>query len=167
MTAVNGTQIIRIVRQHLPAAERGIGDDQLAQELEPRLSCAINWATRLLPPEQRTTITRSFDNAQWDRLDDKTRNVLRELVQSLHDSWDLGDLTALVYSVPKQMLGLPPDAQPTPEIKKAQREFFKTMYRLLCNSDTGPRLPTLLLSIGLDHSRHLLSDGAEPAPFGA
>lgn len=61
------------------------------------------------------------------------------------------------------MLGLPPDADPTAEIKKAQREFFTVIYRLLCDSDTGPRLPTLLLSIGLDRSRHLLGGGsAEP-----
>ncbi len=115
----------------------------LLRELEPRLSCAINWATRLLPPEQRTTIARSFNTVEWNRLDDRTRDALRGLVLSLHDSWDLDGLTALVYSIPKLMLGLPPDAGPTPEIKQAQREFFKVMYRLLYGSDTGPRLPTL------------------------
>ena len=163
VTAANRTQMVRIVRQHLPAAERGITDDQLLRELEPRLSCAINWATRLLPPEQRTTIAHSFNTAEWNRLDDRIRDALRGLVLSLGDSWELDGLTALVYSIPKLMLGLPPDAGPTPEIKQAQREFFKVMYRLLCGSDIGPRLPTLLLSIGLDRSRHLLAEGAEPA----
>ncbi|MGH4017798.1 MAG: lysine--tRNA ligase [Pseudonocardiaceae bacterium] len=157
VTAANRAQIVRIVRQHLPAAERGIPDDQLLRELEPRLSCAVNWATRLLPPEQRTTIARCLDAAEWDRLDERTRHALRGLVSRLGDSWDLDGLTALVYSVPKLMLGLPADAEPTPEIKKAQREFFTAMYRLLCGSDTGPRLPTLLLSIGLDRSRRLLA----------
>jgi lysyl-tRNA synthetase class 1 len=163
VTAANRTQMVRIVRQHLPAAERGITDDQLLRELEPRLSCAINWATRLLPPEQRTTIAHSFNTAEWNRLDDRIRDALRGLVLSLGDSWELDGLTALVYSIPKLMLGLPPDAGPTPEIKQAQREFFKVMYRLLCGSDIGPRLPTLLLSIGLDRSRHLLAEGAELA----
>ncbi len=166
VTAANRAQIIRIVRQHLPPAERDIGDDQLARELEPRLSCAVNWATRLLPPEQRTIIAESFNTAEWDSLDDETRDALRGLTARLGDSWDLDALTTLVYSVPKVRLGVAPDAEPTPEIKKAQREFFTVMYRLLCHSDTGPRLPTLLLSIGLDHSRRLLSDGAEPDTLG-
>jgi lysyl-tRNA synthetase class 1 len=161
VTAANQTQIVRIVRQHLPAAEREIPDDGLLAELEPRLSCAINWATRLLAPEQRTMIAHSFNTAEWNRLDERTRDALRGLVRKLDDSWDLDGLTALVYSTPKLMLGLAPDAEPTPEIKKAQREFFKVMYRLLCHSDTGPRLPTLLLSIGPERSRHLLADGAQ------
>ncbi|MPZ66262.1 MAG: lysine--tRNA ligase [Pseudonocardiaceae bacterium] len=167
VTAANRTQIIRIVRQHLPSAERDIVDDQLEHELEPRLSCAVNWATRLLPPEQRTIIASSFNATEWDRLDDDTRQALRDLAGRLGESWDLDELTALVYSVPKLMLGLASDAEPTPEIKKAQREFFKVMYRLLCDSDTGPRLPTLLLSIGLDRSRRLLSDGVKSAPSGS
>jgi lysyl-tRNA synthetase class 1 len=53
-------------------------------------------------------------------------------------------------------MGLPEDAPPSPELKKAQRAFFAALYRLLCSSDTGPRLPTLLLSIGPQRARHLL-----------
>lgn len=161
VTAANRSQIVRIVRQHLPAAERELPDEQLLAELEPRLSCGINWATRLLAPEQRTTIAHSFNTAEWNSLDERTRDALRGLVRSLADSWDLDALTALVYSTPKLMLGLAADAEPTPEIKRAQREFFKVMYRLLVGRDTGPRLPTLLLSIGLERSRRLLADSAE------
>ncbi|MGH3917103.1 MAG: lysine--tRNA ligase [Pseudonocardiaceae bacterium] len=163
VTAANRAQMVRIARQHLPATERSGSDHELLQELEPRLSCAINWATRLLPPEQRTTINQSFNAAEWDRLDERTRGALRLLVSRLGDSWDIEGLTTLVYSVPKIMLGLPANAGPTPEIKTAQREFFKAMYRLLCNSDTGPRLPTLLLSIGLDRSASLLTPNSEHA----
>ncbi|MGH3796113.1 MAG: lysine--tRNA ligase [Pseudonocardiaceae bacterium] len=157
VTAANREQMVRIVRQHLPAAQRPVADDELLRTLEPRLSCAINWATRLVAPQDRTTIARCFNTTEWDRLDDKTRQALHLLVDRLGDSWDLDGLTTLVYSVPKLMLGLPADTGPTPEIKQAQRSFFKAMYRLLCGSDTGPRLPTLLLSIGLDRSRGLLA----------
>ena len=59
-----------------------------------------------------------------------------------------GALTTLVY------------AAPSPELKKAQRAFFAALYQLLCSSDTGPRLPTLLLSIGPDRAHHLL-DGQQ------
>jgi lysyl-tRNA synthetase class 1 len=166
ITAANREQMVRIVRQHLPADERPAADDELLRTLEPRLSCAINWATRLVPPQHRTTIAGAFDTAEWDRLDERTRRALRLLVERLGDAWDLDSLTTLVYSVPKLMLGLPAEAGPTPEIKQAQREFFKTMYRLLCAGETGPRLPTLLLSIGLDRSRSLLAPPSAPPSTG-
>ena len=38
----------------------------------------------------------------------------------------------------------------------AQRTFFKALYQLLVASDTGPRLPTLMLSIGPERTRELL-----------
>ena len=70
--------------------------------------------------------------------------------------WTLDGLTALVYAIPKVMLGLPRDAPPNPELKVAQRTFFKALYQLLVASDTGPRLPTLMLSIGPERTRELL-----------
>jgi lysyl-tRNA synthetase class 1 len=42
-------------------------------------------------------------------------------------------------------------------LKKAQRAFFAALYQLMCSSDTGPRLPTLLLSIGEDRIHELLA----------
>ena len=44
-----------------------------------------------------------------------------------------------------------------PEVKTAQRELFALLYRLLVGSDTGPRIPTLLLSLGPDRVRALLT----------
>jgi lysyl-tRNA synthetase class 1 len=52
---------------------------------------------------------------------------------------------------------LAPDAKPTPELKVAQRAFFALLYRLLVGVETGPRLPTLLLAVGADRVRKLLS----------
>jgi lysyl-tRNA synthetase, class I len=66
-------------------------------------------------------------------------------------------LTRLVYGVPKLQAGLPLDTLPTPSLKAAQREFFAVVYTLLVGRDTGPRLPTLILAIGSDHVRKLLS----------
>jgi lysyl-tRNA synthetase class 1 len=56
------------------------------------------------------------------------------------------------------MLGLPDEAPATPELKDAQREFFKAVYLLLLGTGTGPRLPTLLLSIGPERARRLLAN---------
>jgi len=52
---------------------------------------------------------------------------------------------------------LPLDAPPDEELKRAQRSFFVALYSLLCGSDTGPRLPTLFLSIGKERARKLLT----------
>ena len=47
-------------------------------------------------------------------------------------------------------------AKPTPELKVAQREFFSLLYRLLVSRESGPRLPTLLLSLGAARVRTLV-----------
>jgi lysyl-tRNA synthetase class 1 len=148
LTQGNRAQIVRIVSQHLD-------EPVTLDELEPRLSCALNYV-ELLPAEQRTSLRAGFDEATWQSLDDSTREGVAILARSLDDDWSLDGLTTLVYAVPKDMLGVPRDTAPTPELKAAQRTFFKALYQLLCASDTGPRLPTLMLSIGPERTRELL-----------
>ena len=46
-----------------------------------------------------------------------------------------------------------------PGLKAAQRALFILLYQLLIGKDTGPRLPTLLLALGQDQIRHLLTPG--------
>jgi lysyl-tRNA synthetase class 1 len=75
----------------------------------------------------------------------------------MDDCWTLAGLTRLVYGVPKVILGLPMDADPNPEIKQAQRSLFIALYSLLVGADTGPRLPTLLLSLGNEKVRSLIT----------
>jgi lysyl-tRNA synthetase, class I len=57
------------------------------------------------------------------------------------------------------MRGLPIDTPRTPELAAAQRVWFILLYQLLIGKDTGPRLPTLLLALGQDRIRHLLTPG--------
>ncbi len=155
LTQGNRAQIVRIVAQHLDDPDLPAADVLLA-ELEPRLSCAIEYV-ELLAPEQRTTLRAGFDPGTWETLDEQTRAGIRELAAGVDDAWSLEGLTALVYAIPKDMLGVPRDAPPSPELKAAQRTFFKALYQLLCASDTGPRLPTLMLSIGPQRTRELLA----------
>jgi lysyl-tRNA synthetase class 1 len=167
LTQGNREQIGRIVAQHLDEPAPSI--DRLLAELEPRLRCAIAYV-ELLPAEQRTTLRERFDAQTWKGLDDATREGVAIVARELDGAWSLDGLTELVYAVPKVMLALPRDAPPSPEVKQAQRTFFKALYQLLCASDTGPRLPTLMLSIGPDRTRELLlgdADAAGPAAAGA
>ena len=153
LTQGNRAQIGRIVAQHLDEPVESV--DDLLAELEPRLTCAIAYVD-LLPDEQRTHVRAAFDEPTWAGLDDAAREGIATLARELADAWTLDGLTALVYAIPKLMLGLPRDAGPNPELKVAQRTFFKALYQLLCASDTGPRLPTLMLSLGPERTRELL-----------
>lgn len=157
ITQANTEQIERLVREHLEGTDTLPDRDSLLKELQPRLTCAINYATRLLPPEERTTIRTEFNTEAWAGLDEQTQQGVRLLDERVGEDWTLDGLTRLVYAVPKLLKGLPEDAPPSPELKKAQRAFFAALYQLLCSSDTGPRLPTLLLSIGRDRVHALLT----------
>ena len=54
-----------------------------------------------------------------------------------------------------------PDRKADPETAAAlgasQREFFKLLYTLLIDKETGPRLPTLLLAVGPQRLRELVT----------
>jgi lysyl-tRNA synthetase class 1 len=110
-----------------------------------------------LPEDQRTHVRTAPDADLLAALDDRQRDALRLLVEGLDEHWSLDGLTTLVYGVPKVQAGLPPDTKPTPELKAAQREFFALLYRLLVGRETGPRLPTLLLAVGAERIRALLT----------
>ena len=70
---------------------------------------------------------------------------------------DLDAVTALVYGVPKLTRGLGLDDAPTEQVKADQKRFFGLLYRLLVAADRGPRLPTLIVALGADTVRTLLT----------
>jgi lysyl-tRNA synthetase class 1 len=155
----NRAQIARVVRDHLDGA--GPADDEaLLAALEPRLSCALSWARNELPEEDRLKVRPAFAADRWAELDEGQREAVGMLVEGLEDHWGLSALTHHLYGVEKRRLGLPLDVKPTPELKVAQRAFFQLLYDLLLDAETGPRLPTLLLSLGLERARELLHPAA-------
>ncbi|GAA1887077.1 lysine--tRNA ligase [Asanoa iriomotensis] len=151
ITTGNDDQTLRILRDLDPADP--VKD---LDETRPRLDCAANWVRTQLTPDERTRVREQPDTLLLDGLDDDQRTSLEKLRDGLDDHWSLDGLTTLVYGVPKQLLGLPADVKPTPELKVAQRSFFALLYRLLIGKETGPRLPTLLLATGADRVRLLL-----------
>jgi lysyl-tRNA synthetase class 1 len=150
VTQGNVEQVLRIASQYS-------GTTLQRADLEPRLTCALNWIERYLPDDERTQIRASFDEATYQQLPELDRAGIDLLVERLADHWSLEALTTLVYSVPKLVRGLPSDTPPDDELKRAQRSFFIAIYQLLCGSDTGPRIPTLLLSLGQERVRDLLA----------
>jgi len=151
ITTGHDEQTLRILRDLDPAHPVATLD-----EVRPRLDRAERWITTQVPVDQRTQVRDEPDTALLATLDADERESLRLLLDGLDANWSLEGLTTLVYGVPKQMLGLPLDVRPTPELKVAQRRFFALLYRLLVSRETGPRLPTLLLAVGADRVRKLL-----------
>lgn len=157
VTQGNIEQVLRIASQTLKL------DTVLdASQLEPRLTCAQNWVNNYLPEDERTTIRASFDAEAYAQLPESEQAALRLLVTELDSAWNLDALTDLMYRIPKQVRGLAADAPATPELKQAQRAFFVAIYTLICASDTGPRIPTLLLSLGREKVKSLLAPQGTP-----
>ncbi|MET9430356.1 lysine--tRNA ligase [Streptomyces sp. NPDC003036] len=151
ITAGHDEQTLRILSELDPSRPLASLD-----EVRPRLDRAENWISTQVPADQRTIVRSEPDAELLGSLDEEGRESLRLLLEGLDSHWSLDGLTTLVYGVPKVMAGLDPEAKPTPELKVAQRNFFALLYRLLVSRDTGPRLPTLLLAVGVDRVRKLL-----------
>lgn len=164
ITTGDDEQTLRILSELDPARPLASLD-----EARPRLTCAQTWALTQLPADQRTKVRDEPDAELLASLTDDQRAAVQLLAGGLGEHWSLQGLTAWVYAVPKIRAGLPPDAKAkTPELKAAQREFFALVYRLLIGTQTGPRLPTLLLAVGVDRALALLTSNrfAPPRPPG-
>jgi lysyl-tRNA synthetase class 1 len=152
ITAGDEAQMLRILR--LLTADDPI---RSLDEVRPRLDCAQAWVAEYVPPEDRTRIREGPDVTRLAALTDSERNALKLLTEGMAADWSLEGLTTLLYGIPKLQRGLPISAPPTAELKADQRAWFRLLYQLLIGKDTGPRLPTLLLALGQDRVRTLLT----------
>ncbi|GAB3131614.1 lysine--tRNA ligase [Tsukamurella serpentis] len=136
--------------------------------LRPRLDRAGAWVAEQMPAADRTVVRTEPDAELQAALTDEQREGLRLLLDGsgtpaptglgrLEDDWSLAGITHQVYGVAKVQRGLGADqiVKGDKELAAAQRAFFVLLYRLLVSSDTGPRLPTLLLAIGAERVRGL------------
>jgi lysyl-tRNA synthetase, class I len=154
ITAGDQPQILRILRD-LTAEDPVVSLD----EVRPRLDCAQAWVAGYMDPADRTQVRPGPDTARLAALSEEERGALKLLTERMGDDWSLDGLTTLLYGIPKLLRDLPISAKPTPELKVAQRAWFILLYQLLIGKDTGPRLPTLLLALGQDQIRRLLTAG--------
>jgi lysyl-tRNA synthetase class 1 len=152
ITTGDAAQVLRILRDLDP---ENPPIDRL-DDVRPRLDCAGAWVMTQMPADQRTFVRGEPDAELLATLSPSERDSLAMLLDRLDEHWSLDGLTTLVYAIPKLAAGLQMDAEPTPELKAAQRQFFALLYTLLVGRDTGPRLPTLLLAIGSARVRSLL-----------
>jgi len=154
ITAGDEAQILRILRDLTAADPIGSLD-----EVRPRLDCAQAWVAGYVDPADRTQVRTEPDTERLAALTDAERDAIKLLTDGMAADWSLDGLTTLLYGIPKLQRGLPISAPPTDELKVSQRAWFKLLYELLIANVTGPRLPTLLLALGQDQIRYLLTPG--------
>ena len=154
IAAGDQVQMLRIVRDMT-------ADDPVRSldEVRPRLDCAEHWVAEYAAPADRTRVRDEPDADRLAALTDSERDALKLLTEGMAADWSLEGLTTLLYGIPKLQRGLPISAPPTAELRISQRAWFILLYQLLIGKDTGPRLPTLLLALGQDRIRALLTPG--------
>ncbi len=147
VTAGSAEQISRIV---------GVDVD----DLEPRLERAMAWTSEYVDPADRTNVRETPDEATLGALTDQERTWLGLLLDGLTEPLQVDAVTSLVYGVPKLARGMTLDEKPTDEVKADQKQFFGLLYRLLVDAERGPRLPTLVMALGVERVRSLLTPPA-------
>jgi lysyl-tRNA synthetase class 1 len=150
VTAGDDDQIARLLR-----TMGVLGGDLSA--VEPRLSSARNWVSDYMPERDRTHVRDQPDVERLRAVSGEDRECLDLLLERLSADWTLEGLTRLVYGVPKLVHGLELDDPPDEATKESQKRFFRMLYTLLISRERGPRLPTLLMALGQDRTRSLLT----------
>lgn len=151
-------QLVRLVRQ----VDASVGD---LGALQPRLGRVETWVATQMPADERTVVRAEPHAAALATLEPGQRAAIDLLLDgggglpAIGDAWSIDGLTNQVYGVVKVQRGLEPTAivKGDKEIAAEQRAFFTLLYRLLVDRDAGPRLPTLLLAIGEERLRSLLT----------
>ena len=118
--------------------------------IEERLVKAKNWLLKYNLEE--AIILRETPNTEfWNTMSDVQKEHIKSLVNVLDENLDSKDLETRLYDIPKN-----------PEYDQKQnaplqREFFKNIYMLLIDRETGPRLATFLTSIDKEKLKKLVS----------
>jgi lysyl-tRNA synthetase class 1 len=156
VTAGDDDQIARLLRT------MGVLAGDLSA-VEPRLSLARNWISGYVPEQDRTHVRDEPDVETLRGLTGEDQACLDLLLRRLGDDWTLEGLTRLVYGVPKLVHGFELDDPPDAATRASQKRFFRLLYMLLISAERGPRLPTLLMALGPDRTRSLLTIPGEGA----
>ena len=108
--------------------------------LKERLEKSQAWIEKF-NPEMKINVRETPNASYFKKLNKEEKEQIINLREKMKKKMDVEMLTALVYEIPKKP-GM------TEEKKKlGQRSFFKNVYQMLIDKDTGPRLPSFLLAL--------------------
>jgi lysyl-tRNA synthetase class 1 len=109
--------------------------------IKQRLIKSQAWVEHFVP-EMKIKLRETPNTNYFNKLSKEEKEQIKKFKEKLKNKLDLEELTVLVYEIPKK-------AEMDEEEKKlAQRNFFKNVYQMLIDADTGPRLPIFILAIG-------------------
>ena len=121
-----------------------IGTPFKYEEFKDRLERAKYWLEKCSPKDMnKLRTTRNWD--VYNTLNEQEKQEISQLYDYLKNStYDLGELQTELYAIPKRVRGLTTEDK---ELKACQGAFFKNVYRLLIDTEKGPRLYLFLYAI--------------------
>ena len=130
-----------------------IGTPYKEADFADRLARAKYWLEQCAPEQ----VNRLRTGRNWDVYNGLSDQEKQEITD-LHDylakgGYTLDELNTAIYAIPAKVRGLEPG---TKELKSAQGEFFKTVYKLLIDKERGPRLYLFLYAIETERYLKLL-----------
>ncbi len=109
--------------------------------LKLRLEKSQAWIERF-NPGMKIKVRKTPNVNYFKKLNQEGKEQIIKLGEQMKKKMDTEKLTAFVYEIPKK------PGMKEEEKKLAQRRFFKNVYQMLVDADTGPRLPMFLLALG-------------------
>ncbi len=131
-----------------------LGFDYSMDSIKVRLEKAKNWLEKFNPEEIlgiRESINSEYLKEMSEKNKDRVRRFREELLKVDTENIDQKKLEEILYGIPKS------EDLSDEELKKEQRDFFKDIYNLLINKDTGPRLSTFIWAVGKEKVLKLLN----------
>jgi lysyl-tRNA synthetase class 1 len=129
-----------------------LGEKYDEKALKERLEKTQVWIEKF-NPEMKIKIRETPNESYFRKLSKEEKEQIIKLKEKLKDikgKLNIEKLTALVYDIPKK------PSMSDEKKKTEQRRFFKNVYQMLMNTDTGPRLPTFLLALEKEKVEKLL-----------
>lgn len=143
-------QVVQGNLDELKKMYKRIEEDYDENSIGIRLEKSQNWIINFMP-ELKITLRERPNKEYYDELTEEEKKQINRLVKEIDNYWTLDKLTWFVYEIPKK-----PEFSEE-EKKKAQRKFFKNVYRMLIDNDIGPRLPTFLIALEKNKVKELLN----------
>jgi len=121
-------------------------DEKGIEQVLNRLERAKNWAQNYAPEDYRYSINFEVTEEAVSDLSEDQKEAVKILAEKLEaeDYGDSNDLDSLIF-----------DAKDESDLGAG--EFFSTAYTVMLSREQGPRLSTLIMSIGKEKSLNILN----------
>ena len=145
----------KVVRALYLSRKTKLGFEEFRETLYPRFLCAWHLIYTYHMTDD-VPVLREVSAAGEVEMSGQVRAMIAALAEKLSGSEPEDEIQELLYSLPKEALGVPADEKQHPEVKKLQKELYKTLYLLFLGKEEGPKLATILSLVDFEHIKKLL-----------